>query len=450
MPTIAQQVAANQQLESSGKKVYSVPAPAPAAPKPPDEFSGAVGSPIRATIDSIIMPSSPQWQINSPLSGKGTTMRTGGIPLGALPTTANNSAQTTAKLEAAAATAQNAANEIADVTVLSTNNNGTVTFGTLGSAPRRHTPQHVLPLDNIADGPSYGKVVQTALTTNQPDLAQPGVLNKTLQYVTDNGGRFASTASGTSYRPTTNPLTSTDAGANATISVASFNLRLRNSSITSDVAYNSGSITTLSYGTLYYVYVNDPLFAGGAVTYAATTTKENVLSGAGYIFLGSVFTSVSGGGTTFGNNDGGTGAQTGNNIIVWPSANTVGGSWTNPTNAYNADPATAANSGTSASILTLSGFSSLVLPACTGITIYVDWSNVGGAAGKTAVVAYSTNGGSSYTNAISTSAAFSRTVSTFMIGTNFNPGIIQLKVTLDASWTTGNIFVYGIWLSETF
>src|SRR6266404_5043583 len=71
----------------------------------------------------------------------------------------------------------------------------------------------------------------------------------------------------TAYRPLTNPLTATDAGASATINVAAFSLVL--AGITT-INYLSGAITGLSYNTLYYIYFDDIAEVGGTVTYNAT------------------------------------------------------------------------------------------------------------------------------------------------------------------------------------
>ena len=40
-------------------------------------------------------------------------------------------------------------------------------------------------IDEIPDGSTYGRTVQTALTSGQPDLSKAGVVNKTLDYVSD-------------------------------------------------------------------------------------------------------------------------------------------------------------------------------------------------------------------------------------------------------------------------
>ena len=292
--------------------------------------------------------------------------------------------------------------------------------------------------------PSTGNIEQAPISSIPATATQSASLTN----LPDGTGAYANTSGGTSYRPTTNPLTSVDAGANATINIASFDMNVSNRSISSPVAYNSGTITALSYGTLYYVYVNDPDFAGGAVTYVATTTKTNVLSGSGYLFVGSIFTAVSGGGTTTGNNDGGSGAQYGNNVIVYPTANTST-NWSGPSASYSGNPASGSTSGTASADVIFSGFSSMVLPGCSGITIMVDLES-SGAAGKSTTILYSLNSGSSFSILDSFTGAAARTVYSLAVGTNINPAIIQIKVELDSGWTTGTVDLYQVWLLETF
>lgn len=73
------------------------------------------------------------------------------------------------------------------------------------------------------------------------------------------------------------------------------------------VSYNSGTITGLSLNTIYYVYVDDPQYAGGAVTYVATTNANNVTAGNGRYYVGKVTTPAGGGGGTSGGWGGGGG-----------------------------------------------------------------------------------------------------------------------------------------------
>jgi hypothetical protein len=81
---------------------------------------------------------------------------------------------------------------------------------------------------------------------------------------------------------------STAAGtpATATISVAAFTVLAGSVSI----SYNamSASVTgTNGAAVVYYLYCNDPTYAGGTKTLVATTTATDVYAGDGYVFIGS-------------------------------------------------------------------------------------------------------------------------------------------------------------------
>jgi len=115
-----------------------------------------------------------------------------------------------------------------------------------------------------------------------------------------------------SYRPLTNPLTGHDAGSTATINIAAFTMRCGNT----DLSISSGSITSLSYNTLYYIYYDDPEFVGGSEVFNATTIKETALQGEFRFFVGSCFTPRQGAPDTTGNNDGGSGSQYGNLNLI--------------------------------------------------------------------------------------------------------------------------------------
>lgn len=125
----------------------------------------------------------------------------------------------------------------------------------------------------------------------------------------------------------------------ATIYITGFTMRVAGV----DIPVNSGAISGLIYGTIYYVYYDDPGFVGGAVTYVATQTKETVLNKAGRFFVGSVTTPYSGDQDTVGNNDGGSGAQQGIVTKYYFSAHNLtnaGGanaSVSNPANIYDAN-----------------------------------------------------------------------------------------------------------------
>ena len=268
-----------------------------------------------------------------------------------------------------------------------------------------------------------------------------------LSNVPDGGGIFGGTTGGTSYRPLSNPLTSTDAGSSATISIAAFQMRVRNRTATADVSYNSGSITSLSYATLYYVYFLDATFAGGAVTYLASTTKESALSNSGYLFLGSIQTAASGGSPATGNNDGGTGAQYGGVLINWPTANAPSsGTWTNPTFAYDADPTTPTITASNPAVIVYSGFSSAIPPGAKTVSLILDVEVVAGSGGG---LAYSTNGGASFNTVITGIPIGARSILTTALPTMMNLGAVQIKLT-NSNSTTNNFSLWGIYLLFTF
>jgi hypothetical protein len=82
------------------------------------------------------------------------------------------------------------------------------------------------------------------------------------------------------------PLTAADAGTSVTITIAAHGLQTS----TGLVSYNAGTITGLSYATTYYVYASDPTYAGGAVTYLATTDRTDLVSAVGLYYVGNIVT----------------------------------------------------------------------------------------------------------------------------------------------------------------
>lgn len=86
-----------------------------------------------------------------------------------------------------------------------------------------------------------------------------------------------------------NPLVASSDAVNATISVGAHVLQYGFGT----VAYNSGTILGLLPATNYFVYTDDPTYAGGAVTYLATTTRQNVTANNGRYFVGSIETAIS-------------------------------------------------------------------------------------------------------------------------------------------------------------
>ena len=91
-----------------------------------------------------------------------------------------------------------------------------------------------------------------------------------------------------------NPLSASDNGSTAKITVAS-HTRQYGFGI---LSLNAGSITGLSFSTKYYVYYDDSTYTGGAVSYQATTNLQTIAAGNNRIFVSSITTPADGGGTT--------------------------------------------------------------------------------------------------------------------------------------------------------
>lgn len=128
------------------------------------------------------------------------------------------------------------------------------------------------------------------LTTKQTTLANQLAMIQTV---------IRNDAISSSYTAPGTVLTATDAGTNATITIAA---HTRVYGDISNVAVNGGSVAVLAYSTLHYVYYDDPTRVGGAVTYSATTNANTALptAAAGRHYVGSITTPASGGGSTSG------------------------------------------------------------------------------------------------------------------------------------------------------
>lgn len=82
-------------------------------------------------------------------------------------------------------------------------------------------------------------------------------------------------------------ITGTDAGANATVNITA---HTRVYGDGTSVSVNSGSVTGLSYSTLYYIYYDQASRLGGAVTYLATTSQATAAQTGNRHLVGSVTT----------------------------------------------------------------------------------------------------------------------------------------------------------------
>lgn len=82
-----------------------------------------------------------------------------------------------------------------------------------------------------------------------------------------------------------------------------------------EIDYDIGSIPGLDYETRYHVYFSDPTLSGGTVTYVASENKNDIYTSSGLFYLGSCITPKMGGPDTYGDNNGGTGSQSGDIFI---------------------------------------------------------------------------------------------------------------------------------------
>lgn len=161
-------------------------------------------------------------------------------------------------------------------------------------------------LNGIETGATVGANWSTNLT-NRPTELTDGRITTAL----NSSGRlikatniFSSGILG--IRATTNvSLTATDAGATATVNISAHSRKVGDVSSQTTVSYNSGSVTGLSFSTRYFIYTDDATYAGGAVTYVATTNSDDLSARAGRVYVGEVTTPADGGGDTGGSYGGG-------------------------------------------------------------------------------------------------------------------------------------------------
>jgi hypothetical protein len=227
--------------------------------------------------------------------------------------------------------------------------------------------------------------------------------------------RYARTATHSSNLPLTNPLTSTDAGTSATVTIAPYLLQTPDTSLNFDggqVSYLGGTIVGLSYGTLYYIWQTQlpelPVFSGGATNYfsslakAATLAPGTTENSSTNLFVGSITTATMGGGPTVGNGDGGSASnQTGLTANFGPTTQ-INPYYTPNYNAYVG----VTNSGGQTTISSASlhpqsacvwnGFVNPVVAVPSSITLNVtSVFTLTGATGN-AQLEYSTNAGTSF------------------------------------------------------
>lgn len=294
------------------------------------------------------------------------------------------------------------------------------------------------------------------LSCNQCELIR---LSSLENEVLNGASRFAQTAGGLTYRPTSNPLTATDAGSNDTVSIAAFTMRCTGHA---DVSVSGGSITALSYSTLYYIYYDDATLAGGAVTFNATTTKETAINGSGRFFVGSILTPAASGAATVGNNDGGVGAQGGGtSIFLFGTNTTTNGAptaytITNSPNCFDGNTSTfgkivkAALSANSSATLTLSGMSPTSAP-WQSLTLKIKSAVPTMGIGDTATLSYSLDNGVTFTNVYSVGGAGGTraiTVDSVSLPVGQNLALVRVKMSLSdgGNVAAAEIDLYEAWV----
>ena len=239
-----------------------------------------------------------------------------------------------------------------------------------------------------------------------------------------------------SARPDSNPLTAHDAGSNVTVTIASFNMHVAGIGA---IAITGNTLTGLSYGTVYYIYYTDPNLTGGAVTFQTSLTKHGTIGSTVNFYVGSILTPVSGGADTIGNNDGGAGAQTGVQANCFSSVVTVvnsGGTATIVNQGRMVDGnlndfGEIQLSGTMSGDVILSGISGIA-PAYSSLVLNVKTA-IPSNGGALLTLAYSLDGGSTWTNIYSVGTTRAITTDSITLSPSQNIGAVQLRFTWSSS-----------------
>jgi len=296
----------------------------------------------------------------------------------------------------------------------------------------------------------------TALTSSRFALTRAGAASTLAT-----SANLAAT-SAVSYRPATNPLSATDAGSNATITIANFNMNIAGK--TSPLAITGNTLTGRSYGTVYFIYYTDPNLTGGSVTFTSSTSKSP-----SPFYVGSITTPLAGAPDTIGNNDGGTGAQIGFAANLWAgnATATLGGSYiTNLSNANDGNLtnfATVAPTGNSQQADLVTSLYSGISPFYGAITLNIrtEVTNLHAASGDTgftsAFLDYSLDGGVTFTNIYTVQTASgggnaSRALKTDSVSLSVaqNIAAVQVKLTVSTGNNAGDnasVKFYEAWLS---
>lgn len=143
-------------------------------------------------------------------------------------------------------------------------------------------PPHFIPTNVLEFGRLFRQLNRVAYQDGDDHYALDGSLAR----ATDQRLLPLVNASNKLSTQSAQPVTAEDAGSDATVEIAAHSVQFGFGSL----PYGAGSITGLDYSTLYYIYADDPSYAGGAVTYLATTNANLVTAGNGRYYVGKVTT----------------------------------------------------------------------------------------------------------------------------------------------------------------
>ena len=319
------------------------------------------------------------------------------------------------------------------------------------------TKEGVLNLIRASNTPGSAVANATQPTPTTPPATSGGVTPGDLaalsaQSVTASVAGVADTAVTAAYRPLSNPLSATG----TTITISAFTMRTTQMG---DLSISSGSVGSLTAGTTYFVYYDDPALLGGAVTFQVSTTRGDALDAVGRFFVGSiVIPTASSGNTNVGFNDGGFGAAQLANTVIYTDAVTASsvGSVTGVGNEKDGSFADAvvfiAQSGTALSSIRFENYTlpyPLGLPNSLVLNVNYGAVKSGGVGVVGWLIQYSINGGSSFTTIDTNTGSQGQTTGT--VSLSASQDLSQVQIFAEATWTSGGttvmtFSVYEAWI----
>lgn len=136
------------------------------------------------------------------------------------------------------------------------------------------------------------KQIENSVNSIQAALEAAGIAQAAAEAAQNAANSAQSVAKLTNSGAAGLTITATDAGSNASIDISS---HTRVYGDGSSVSVNAGSLSGLAYSTTYYIYYDDPSFAGGSVTYQVTTSQMTASQTGSRHLVGGVVTPAAGG-----------------------------------------------------------------------------------------------------------------------------------------------------------